>query len=113
MTSKQFIKDANAIIKNYNCTKLSGENEYNINTVFGNLWFRLDPSPKIKVYSIFMRFTDDDKFNIDLFKELISDYDAPSTYSLKWNLHNYDAEYILDQLDERLNNFEYLNQKVN
>ena len=116
MNSKQFIKKADAIIKNYDCKKLTGKytllNSYEIETIFGTVYFRIDPSPKIKVYSLFMQFKECDKFNLDLFKSKISKYDLPSTYSLKWNLHN-DAEYILEKLYDRLEDFKHLTGKVN
>lgn len=111
MNSKQFIKEAEAIIKNYNCEKSVKQlfkGSYQIETIWGGLEIHIDPSPKIKIYSVFMRFTEKSKFNLPCFIDTFSDYENINKYSLKWNIHNSDPNYVLDLLDMRLNNLEFI-----
>lgn len=111
MKSKQFIKKADSICKEWDCKKLDQnifQGSYTVETIWGNLEINLDPSPKIKVYSIFMRFTEKSKHNLRCFYDTFSEHENINKYSLKWNIHNSDAEYVLDLLDERLNNLRFI-----
>ena len=106
MNKKEFLKKSQEIISKFNAQKdtLSHlDNSYNINTPLGNLYFRIDPTPRIKSYTIFFRFTELDKFDLSLFKELLGKfYPTPSTYSKKWNIHLNNAEVCLWTLEDRL-----------
>ena len=115
MTSKKFNKKAQEICKKFNCKILKNdlENSYEINTIFGKLYLRYDPSPRIKVYSVFMRFTESKKFDLKKFHSFFSKHENINTFSFKWNLHNSNPEYILDELEERLDNLHWLENPKN
>lgn len=110
MTTKEFNKRAEKIVLNFGGTKDNTilENEFNINTVFGNLRIYPNPSPKIKSYAVFMRFTEPERYDHKRFEDLYCKYNKPSKFSLKWNIHNSDPEFVLDELEERINNLVWL-----
>ena len=112
MNKKTFDKKSNEIIKNYDCKKDGYlDNTFSLDTFLGKLEFRFDASPKIKVYSVFMQFQESEKFNIDSFYATFSKYEVINPYSFKWNIHNSDPEYILNEFEERLSNLEHLSKK--
>ena len=117
MTSKEFHKKFNEIAEKFSPEKgvnNFGLESYNYSTIFGTLSVRADPTPKIKVYTVFMRFHsgwdstigqggDHRKFK-DIFPGT-SDIPSPNG---KWNIHTGDAEITLEIFEERLDNMEYL-----
>lgn len=105
MNAKQFNQRFKGIISEYEHTK-SGEH-YIIETVFGKLRIKPDPTPRIKLYSIFMMFTEKEKFNQQKFDDTVATGDF-NTHSLKWNILHTDPEYVLNEIEERLENLNYL-----
>ena len=105
MTKQEFNKQARAILKLYNATSKDGEVYYTF-TPFGVIRISLSADGRNKLYSVFMRFMDD--FDINLFYRYFSRHESINRFSKKWNLHNSDPDYILNELDERLNNLTYI-----
>ena len=69
MTSEEFNTQAfQTLIENFK-TKMIAPCRYIIDTPFGELQILFDPTPKIKVYSIFMKFLDLENFDHKTFKE--------------------------------------------
>ena len=109
MTTKEFNRKVKEICLNYNCKfepQYKDQVRYTIDTPFGKMQIISSPSPKIKLYTIYFKFLED--FDIDYFYRYFSKNEVINRYTKKWNLHNSDAEYILDVLDERLNNLTYI-----
>jgi len=103
MNSSDFNKKGNAILKKY------GVKNGVLNTFFGELTIKLDPSPKIKVWSVFMKLTGMQAEKNKLFNEWFSNnkFASPNFHSYKWNIHSNSAELALDELDERIDNLIY------
>lgn len=112
MRTKEFLTKAESIILFNGGDKLENNN-YIVNTVFGDLKIILDPAPRIKLYTIFMRFTQPESYDHNKFRLWYSERDKPSKNSLKWNIHNSNPEYVLDLLEERVNNLVWLKDKEN
>ena len=107
MTSKDFNKQCSDILTSAGAAK-EGD-YYIIDTIYGRLQLRPDPSPRIKVYSLFARFIDSERMNVDHFKEwILSGFDSFNRFSFKWNLHDAGPEFIINELEERLDNLKYL-----
>lgn len=71
-----------------------------INTIFGKLSINIDSDQK----NIFMRFTQSEKFNRSVFRDLFdTNEEEPSNHSLKWNIHTTDANIASEILQDRLN----------
>lgn len=49
----------------------------------------------------------------DQIQDSISEYEVINPFSFKWNLHSSNCDYILNELDERLNNLKWLTKKSN
>jgi hypothetical protein len=106
MNTIKFNKKALDILNNHFKSYKTNIYDYGIDTIFGELLISFDPSPKINVYSIFMMFSTGEKFNHLLFSEWFgNDYNK---YSLKWNIISSDAEFVLNEFEERLENLNYL-----
>lgn len=103
MNKQQFNKQVKEIFDTYNVE------DNHIDTPFGSLYVRAEKTNNQKLYSFYMRFEND--FDIQLFYKWFSKYENINRYSKKWNIHNIDAEYVLTELDERLNNLQYLLSK--
>lgn len=105
MTTKEFNKRVAAICLKYDF-KFKPEYDDQIRYVgsspFGQLQIISSPSPRIKFYTVFMKFLE--SFDLADFYEHFSKNEAINPYSKKWNLHNNSPEYVLNELDERLNN---------
>ena len=99
MTKQEFNKEVRNSI---------GSNETILNTIYGPLKIRLEKADNIKLYSLFMRFTNFKDSAKHPFEDIKGAYDPFNKFSHKWNLHNTDAEYILDILDERIDNLNYI-----
>lgn len=105
MNSKEFNDKVKAIISKYSDVRLIHLYDYELDTIMGTWLFSAEYSPKIKLANIHSRFLN---FDLNKFKEFISETDTPSPYSCKWNRYSKDPEFIIDLLKETLSNFEYL-----
>lgn len=95
MTQKQFETDYKLLLKNYNID-YSKELEAEVKTNLGNLYIKcLDGW-------IAMRFLDKD-FSVSNFYAKFSKEEPFNNFSFKWNIHSFDNETCLDELDNRLN----------
>jgi len=109
MTAKEFNKELKSIVSKFDGVKKSDRYMYEVDTILGAWSFSAEYSPRIKVAKIHSRFNGPE-YSGEVFAELISDYDKPSSISKKWNHYSSDPIYILDFLEETLNNFQYLQQ---
>ena len=100
MTKEKFNREVKNIFQKY------GVKDNHIDTPFGLMYVRADKMNHNRLYSVFMRF--ENEFNIDMFYYLFSRHENINRFSKKWNIHNQDPEYVLDTLDERLDNLQYL-----
>ena len=103
MNKQQFNKEVDTIFKTYNVV------DNHIDTPFGKMYVRAEKSSNIELYSVFMRFVED--FDIELFYKVFSKHENINKFSKKWNIHNTDYDYVLTELDERLNNLQHLLSK--
>ena len=111
MTSKQFNQKINKLVKKYDFIETE-KNQYIIkNTAFGDLYLFSDPSPRNEFYSVFMRFIQPEKMNLSEFNHCLDN--SINNYSLKWNLHNKDAHYIVVEVLNRLSNLHWLKNPEN
>jgi hypothetical protein len=109
MTSKEFDQKVKEIVLKHPKTQKGKHYQFELPTILGLWSFSVKYTPRIKVAHIHSRF-DGEKYSIDKFKELISDQATPS-YTGKWNSYSSDPEFILDLLEETLDNFEYLKKQ--
>jgi len=105
MTKTEFNKEVTRILAKYNI-KLKNDGYGYTETPFGEVSMKLDKTPYIKLYNLYMRFTED--FDISYFHRYFSKDEGINRFSKKWNRHTEDAEWLLDELDERLNNLKYI-----
>jgi hypothetical protein len=100
MTSKEFNRRAKEIIVNtfggVPGTYAGCLEGFNVTTSQGVLWIRSDPSPRIKVFSVFMRFTEPEKL---LNRSEVPELGRTST---KWNIHLSNPKQVLWTMQERL-----------
>lgn len=80
----------------------NGQIRYVGNTPFGEVELISVPTPKLKLYTVFMRFLED--FEIEYFFKYFANDGAINAHSKKWNLHDSNPEYVLDEVDMRLSN---------
>lgn len=112
MNSKNFNSEMAAICKRFGFEPTE-ENKYIGDTIFGQLQIYSDPEPRIKVYTVFMRFLEwDFTKHLPIFKEVYSDHDTPSNNG-KWNLHLREPLHCLDMAEDRLNDMQYLLNQQN
>ena len=104
MRKDKFNKQVKNIFQKY------GVIDNQIDTPFGLMYVRAEKENHHKLYSVFMKF--ENEFDIELFYSLFSRHENINRFSKKWNLHNENPEYVLDTLDERLNNLQYLLKKI-
>jgi hypothetical protein len=111
MNTKQFNQRFKGILSDYEHTKgcERGDDYIIIETVFGKLRVKPSPSPRIKLYSIFMVFTEKEKFDQQKFEDTVATGDF-NKHSLKWNILNTDPEYVLNEFEERLDNLKYIKE---
>lgn len=100
MTKQQFNKEVNRIFKQYNVV------DNHIDTPFGLMYVRAEKTDNQKLYSVYMRFKED--FDIEMFFKYFSRHESINSHSKKWNIHNQDADYVLNELEERLDNLQYI-----
>ncbi len=110
MQAKIFNKRVKDILKNYNLIPSNNHYQYSINTPFGKLDISPNATPRIKVYTLFMRFETWDESKLKQFQELYSRVDTPSNNG-KWNHHVQDPKWLLDKLEEVCSSMEYLGGK--
>ena len=109
MTTKDFNKKFKEICTTYGCKfepQCKDQIRYTVDTPFGKMQIISSASPRIKLYTIFYKFTED--FAIDYFYRYFSDNEVINPYSKKWNVHTSDIDWAFDTLDERLNNLKYI-----
>lgn len=105
MTAVRFNRQVSNILSKYDI--ITDEYGYNqINTPFGAMCINVQKTPNVKFYSLHMRFVED--FNVSYFYRYFSKNEGINKYSKKWNKYSEDAEYILNELDERLDNLKYI-----
>lgn len=89
--------------------QLSFGKQYKLSTIFGYLGVTIREEHEY-CYSVFMKF---DKIeDMELFYKCFSKHEDINKFSFKWNIHNSDKEYVLDLLEERLSNLEYVKKVV-
>ncbi|MAX51502.1 MAG: hypothetical protein CMH22_05940 [Methylophaga sp.] len=103
MTAKQFNKEVENIYKKFNV-----KND-EVDTVFGKLYVKVEKTPYEEFYSLFMRFKE--QFDLNRFFEFFGAHQTINKHSRKWNIHSSNVEYILSELEERLDNLQHLLQK--
>ena len=103
MTTKQFNSKKVALYKKYGVIKTDFSHEVFINTNFGKIYVRAEYIPRIKIASIKSKLDGD----AQSFKD-VTGYNI-NTYNGKLNFYNECPEYILNELDEFLNNLNYYN----
>lgn len=111
MTTKDFNKQVKEICTRWNFDfkpQYEGQIRYEGSTPFGTMQVISDPSPRRKLYTIYFKFIGD--FDLTGFYDYFSKHENINKYSGKWNLHYIDAECILNELDERLNNLDYISK---
>ena len=101
MNAKEFNKYKTALYKKYGAELTDFSHEVKVLTPFGTLYISAEWTPKIKVANIHSRL----EGNANEFKE-VTGYNI-NTYNGKCNFYSEDPEYILDTLDEYLNNIKY------
>ncbi len=108
MTSKDFNNQVKSICEKYKLSvdkTYQGTNTcYEIDTIFGKLSVIPSPSPRIKLYTVYMRFRNG--LDLNKFREIEGGV-LPSKNG-KWNLHMRDPQELFDTLDERLVNMDWL-----
>ena len=105
MTANKFNKEVSNILQKYGID-IDKYGYALTETPFGIVSIRLSKTPHQKFYALYMRFVED--FDISYFYKYFSEYENINKFSKKWNLYNEDAEYILNELEERLNNLKYI-----
>ena len=100
MTKIEFTKESDLILQKW------GVVDGVIDTPFGLLRVRVEKANNIKLYSLFMQFTQD--FDIEMFYRYFSKHENINRFSKKWNLHTSNFEYLLGELDERLDNLNHI-----
>src|SRR5690554_959892 len=107
MNAKQFQAKVKSLYKRYNLIKdETSENRHELQTVFGTFYFSCEWIPRIKVASIHSGLPSATKEQKERFKEL-SGYDM-NTHNGKCNFYSADYEWILDTLEEYLDNIIWL-----
>lgn len=95
MNQKQFETDYKILLKSYNID-YNTDLEAEVKTNLGNLYIKcLDGW-------IAMRFLDKD-FSVSNFYVKFSKDEPLNNFSYKWNIHSFDNESCLEELDNRLN----------
>jgi hypothetical protein len=102
MNAKEFNKIKTALYKKYGAELTDFSHEVKVLTPFGTLYVSAEWTPRIKVANIHSKLKGDAK----QFKE-VTGYDI-TTYNGKCNFYSADPEWILDTLDEYLDNMQYL-----
>ena len=106
MTAKDFNKKKTDLYKKYGLSKTDKRYEVQIKTPFGILYIKSEYTPRIKIASIYSRL----EGNAKEFKE-VTGYDIDICNG-KCNFYSYNAEYILDTLEEYIDNMQYLKLTV-
>lgn len=94
-----FKKEIGEILAEYNV-----DFDGNVETPFGNLNITYDEDGTL--YSVFMRFTEE--FDINIFFKYFASHEVINRYSKKWNLHDADAEFVIQEFEERLHNLKVI-----
>lgn len=109
MTAKDFNKQLKQICLEHGYKfepNYKGQIRYIAETPFGKMQVISSPTPRIKSYTVFYKFLED--FDISYFYRYFSKNETINRFSKKWNVHTTDPEYALTELDERLNNLNYI-----
>lgn len=107
MNAKQFQAKVTDLYKKHNLNKdEKRENRYTLQTVFGTFYFNCEWIPRIKVANIHSGLFPATKEGRQRFKDL-SGYDM-DVHNGKCNFYSSDYEWILDTLDEYLDNIIWL-----
>lgn len=110
MNAKQFQAKVKTLYKKYNLNKdEKRDNRYTLQTVFGTFYFSCEWIPRIKVASIHSGLSPATKEERQKFKDL-SGYDM-NVHNGKCNFYSSDYDWILDTLDEYLDNIVWLESK--
>ena len=106
MTAKQFDKQKEIIYSKYGVEKSNRSHEVVLESSFGKLYISSEHLPRIKVANLHSRLEGD----AHKFKDVLG-YDI-NTYNGKCNFYSDDPQYILDTLDEYLNNIKYFENNL-
>ena len=109
MKAIEFNKRIKAILSKYEYTLIDGVYYFKNNT-FGD--FKLSFEKTKELGCVYFKFTSD-KFNLELFYKLFNSNASINRFSFKWNIINGDFEYVLNEIEERLENLNFLNDKKN
>ena len=96
---KQFVKDAKICILSFGAKEIEN-NRFELETNLGKLNIKLDDD-NTYTYSVFMQFED---LDVVKFYKYFSESEPLNKHSFKYNFHDYDAESVLIEIEERLNN---------
>jgi len=102
MNAKQFNTKKLSLYKKYGAIKTDFSHEVVMNTQFGKMYISAEYSPRISLANIHSKLDG----NTHSFKGATG-YDI-NTYNGKFNVYNECPEYILNELDEFLNNLQTL-----
>ena len=100
MTAKEFDKKVSNILSKYGVTNNK------VDTPFGVMNVNVSKQPNVKFYSLHMRFIED--FDVSYFYRYFGENQNINKHTKKWNKYSENPEYILDELEERLNNLKYI-----
>lgn len=107
MNAKQFQVKVTDLYKKYNLVKdEKRDNRHTLQTVFGTFYFSCEWIPRIKVANIHSGLFPATKEQRQKFKNL-SGYDM-NVHNGKCNFYSSDCEWILDTLEEYLDNIVWL-----
>ena len=109
MTTKDFNKEFKRICLEYGYEfkpEYEGQIRFVGDTPFGKMQVISSPSPRIKLYGIYFRFLEE--FDISYFYRYFSEHETINKHTKKWNLYRNEAEFAFNDLDERLNNLNYI-----
>ena len=108
MNANQFDKKVRDLVKT--CPMVTEDNhyQYRVETPAGLWKFSLEWTPRIKVGHIHSRF---ENYNADQFNVVFPGFGA-GAYTHKWNTYSRDPEFIMDMIEEILENLNFINQEA-
>ena len=110
MNKKTFNKEALNTISKYGLTFNQMGYAF-MDTSFGQLSIKVEKTNHIELYSLFMRFTSWNKEYLPWFYRYFSKNESINRFTGKWNLHSRYAWFIINELDQRLDNLEHIFQR--
>lgn len=105
MTQKQFNTKKEKLYNNFGALETQESHEVYIDTKYGRMYISADYTPRIKVASLHSKLNTND-VSLENFKTETG-YDI-NTYNGKCNFYSEDPDWILDTLEEYLDNLKYL-----